>query len=242
MTTHCNVPGHEAASILFGAEKSGALRLIDTAKELLTDDSRILVGKQGQPAKLLRHLDIAAQAMRKQAAQLLLPYSIRGIWKADLFVGYTDSQRWVATTVKINPNQLEAAPGLRIGIVPNHEGQSDLLRVDEAKNLVICPLPYDHDFMQVFFQGWAVCQQSLHHDAKVPKEVALPRPPDRQVARYLEERRDFPVVEVIEALGPLSQPELLNSEERSPELSGSEDVGIETSVVEAPMPRNIEGA
>ena len=51
---HCYVPGAEPASILFGAEKTGALRLIDTATERLTDESRVLVGKVGQPAKLKR--------------------------------------------------------------------------------------------------------------------------------------------------------------------------------------------
>jgi hypothetical protein len=36
---YCRVSGTEPASILFGAEKSGALQIIDTAKERLTDDS-----------------------------------------------------------------------------------------------------------------------------------------------------------------------------------------------------------
>jgi hypothetical protein len=44
MSNFCKVPGNQGASILFGAEKTGSLRLIDTAKELLTDDSRLLAG------------------------------------------------------------------------------------------------------------------------------------------------------------------------------------------------------
>jgi len=39
---HCNVPGQEVASILFGAEKQGSQQLIDTAGASLTEDSRLL--------------------------------------------------------------------------------------------------------------------------------------------------------------------------------------------------------
>src|SRR5690348_12146199 len=38
-----------AESILFGAEKTGGLSLIETAEDLLNDDSRVLSGKIGQP-------------------------------------------------------------------------------------------------------------------------------------------------------------------------------------------------
>ena len=237
MAKFCKVPGQQSASILFGAEKSGALRLIDTAKERLTDDSRLLVGLRGQPAKLKKHIETALRAMRREEERELLPWSIRGIWKADLFVGFTDSDRWVATSVKINRSQLEKAAGLRIGIVPNREGESDTIRLDADRNLVVCPIPHDFAFMQTFYQGWVVVQQFLHADAKVPKEVFLPRPPDRQVARFLEERREYPVVEVIDALGPLAQPELLDSAQRVAALAGSEDIAMETAVIEAPMPR-----
>ena len=43
----CNARGSSSASILFGAEKTGSLRLIDTAKEILTDESRLLAGSRG---------------------------------------------------------------------------------------------------------------------------------------------------------------------------------------------------
>lgn len=42
LTSFCRVPGNDTASILFGAEKTGALQLIGNADDLLTDDSRIL--------------------------------------------------------------------------------------------------------------------------------------------------------------------------------------------------------
>lgn len=234
----CSVPGNVTSSILFGAEKSGALNLIDTAKERLTEDSRLLYGTRGRPAKLKRHIDSLASAFRRQTSRDSLPWSISGLWKADLFIGNTDSDRWVATTVKINPTQLEGARGLRIGIVPAREGRSDLVQVDESKNLVVCPLPYDQDFVEIFYQGWQVVQQFIAADATVPKEVALPRYAERQVARYLAQRREFPVVDVIEALGPLAQPELLQTEEQSAVLINRRESEheIETGAVLAPMP------
>lgn len=149
----CGVPGSGASSILFGLEKTGALNLINTAKERLTDESSLLAGNRGRPAKLKRHIDSIAAAFRKKDVREALPWSISGLWKADLFVGYTDSDRWVATTVKINPAQLEGAPGLRIGIVPAREGSDDSIRRDEMRNLIVCPLPYDHAFMEIFYEG-----------------------------------------------------------------------------------------
>jgi hypothetical protein len=104
----CNVPGKEPKSILFGLEKSGSQQLIDSAEEILNEDSRLLYGTRGQPAKLLRHLSTISGAFRNRNTRLALPYSIRGLWKADLFVGFSDSDRWVGTSVKINPSQLES--------------------------------------------------------------------------------------------------------------------------------------
>src|ERR1700733_4560812 len=65
-----------AESILFGAEKTGGLALIETCADLITDDSRILSGKIGQPAKLKKQWDAIKQAMRNTAARERLPLSI----------------------------------------------------------------------------------------------------------------------------------------------------------------------
>jgi hypothetical protein len=165
----CNVTGMAPPkSLLFGLEKTGTQQLIDTADDLLTEDSRLLYGTQGRPAKLKRHLSVIAGAFRNRQTRLALPWSIRGLWKADLFLGYTDSERWVATTVKINASQLEGAAGLRIGIVPTRQGVSDKVRKDDGKNLVICPLHHDQDFMQTFYEGWRIVQAFLDADARVP--------------------------------------------------------------------------
>ncbi|HDR8937056.1 hypothetical protein LGM38_17740 [Burkholderia vietnamiensis] len=239
MRRHCRVPGQETASILFGAEKTGSIQLIDTANEILTDDSRLLTGAQAQPPKLKQYLARLAAAFRRPTTRAALPWSISGLWKADLFLGNTDSDRWVGTTVKINHTQLESARGLRIGIVPCFQGRDDRVRFEEAKNLVICPLPYDGAFMELFYHAWAIVQTFISADAKVPREVALPAPSHRMVAQILADRREFPVVDVVEALAPLAQPELLRTDEenRPFELQRTEDSVVDTLI--APVSRTV---
>ncbi len=232
----CNVPGQTAQSILFGVEKTGSQQLIDTAREALTDESSLLYGTRGRPVKLRSHLAGIAGAFRRPNSRIGLPRSIRGVWKADLFSGFSESDRWVATSVKVNPSLLEGAAGLRIGIVPMRQGMTDAVRRDEGRNLVICPLSYDQSFMQIFLEGWRVVQAFIAADAEVPKEVALPGPHEREVARILYQRRKFPVVDVIDAIKPFAQPELLVTEDKKAgvlSLSGA----VLTDTVVSPLPQ-----
>ncbi|MAT92336.1 MAG: hypothetical protein CME59_07025 [Halioglobus sp.] len=210
----CKLPGADFDSILFGVEKSGKTRIIDTANDVLTDDSRILTGAQAQPPKLKGYMNQLAAAFHRPETRSALPSSINGLWKADLFFGSTDADRWLGTTLKINAKHLEGARGLRVGIVPSTQGASDRIFKDQAKNLIVCPVPYDGSFMELFYTGWRIVQQFIAADAKVPKPVSLPSPADRQVARELEMRRDFPIVDVIAALEAQAQTDLLAAEEK----------------------------
>lgn len=232
----CKISSDNITSILFGAEKSGALTLIDTAKELLTSESQLQYGSRGRPVKLKRHIDGIAAAFRKPDARQALPQSIAGLWKADLFTGDRNSDNWIGTTLKINRTALEGARGLRLGIVPARQGESDAIEIDDDKNLVVCPLPYDHSFMQIFYQAWEIVVQFLAADANIPREVNLPRPASRQVAKYLNDRRTYNVVEVIEALIPLAQPELLRTQEAEAKIIEAGKISTETtSTILAPM-------
>jgi hypothetical protein len=208
----CRMPGETYTSLMFGLEKTGRINLIDNLNTVITDNSRLLTGTQAQLPLLKNHINQLVAAFRRPETRTALPYSINGLWKADLFVGTTDEDRWVGTTLKINPQNLEGARGLRIGIVPTSQGRDDRIRKDEQKNLVICPLPYDGSFMELFYTGWRIVQQFLYADAKIPFEVALPNPPERQVTRELEMRREFNVLEIVQALEPQSQGNLLKSE------------------------------
>ena len=233
----CRVPGKKPESILFGAEKTGAVQLIDTAKETLTEDSYLLYGSKGRPVKLRGHIDNIAMAFRRPSARPALPYSINGLWKADLFLGFTDSDRWVGTSVKINEKHLESARGLRIGVVPARQGARDTVQMDDVRNLVVCPLPHDGAFMEIFYQAWGIVKQMMAADMWMPQEVALPRPPERQVANYLVVRREYPVPGVLDALVPLAQPELLETKEQQSEVVLRRAEESITGSVVAPMPK-----
>jgi len=235
----CKVPGSDLESILFGIEKKGASQLIATAEEVLTDDSRLLTGTRSQPPKLKGYLNVIAAAFRRPTTRLSLPTSINGLWKADLFLGTTDKDRWVGTTVKINPQQLEGANGLRIGIVPASQGSSDRIHKDEQRNLIICPLAYDGAFMEIFYSAWSIVQQFINADAKMPKEVNLPIPSHRQVARELVQRRDFAVEDVIDALTPLAQPHLLETNPISKPIAQKGEGEMLLDGLISPVPRTI---
>jgi hypothetical protein len=237
----CKVPGQDIGSILFGAEKAGSQQLIDTAANLLTDDSSLLSGSRGRPVKLKRHLASAAAAFRRKGGGGGLPQSVSGLWRADLFIGSVQADKWVATTVKINRKALQGDRGLRIGLVPTSQGKSDRVVKDEQRNLIVCPLPYDASFVETFYLAWEVVMAFLDADAQLPREVALPRPAAREVARYLADRREFPVVDVIEVLGPLSQPELLRTGTDSADivLAGGPSTVVDTTAVLAPIARMV---
>jgi hypothetical protein len=102
----------------------------------------------------------------------------------------------------------------------------------------VCPVPYDGAFVEVFYMAWEVIASFIAADAKVPKEVALPRPAARQVAGYLADRRDYPVLDVVEALTSIAQPELLKSETSQAGiiLSGGKRNEPTVSSVLAPTP------
>lgn len=234
----CNVRGDALASILFGLEKTGTQNLIETVSGLLTTDSRLMSGYRGQPVKLTRHLGSVAAAFRSPRARAGLPQSISGLWKADMFVGDTGPDRWVGASVKINPRDLEGARGLRIGIVPTQQGRSDGIRLDDRRNLVICPVPYDGSFMETFYRAWEVVTMFLAAHANVPKEVNLPGPAQRQVARYLADRRQYSTLEVIEALTHLAQPGLLDSSEEEADLEVRSGGDLVTTSFIAPQPRS----
>lgn len=219
----CRLPGDKFESILFGLEKSGKVQIIDTANHILTPDSRILTGERAQPLKLKGYLNMLSAAFNRPETRKALPSSISGLWKADLFFGTTDADRWLGTSLKINPSQLEGARGLRVGIVPAVQGRPDRVYLDDKKNIMVCPIPYDGSFMELFYTSWGIIQQFIAADAQMPSEVNLPIPADRQAVRELVSRREFPIKDVIDALEPLSQPGLTTQDLQGVSLSIAKD-------------------
>lgn len=197
-----------AQSILFGAEKSGKWALIETAQELINEQSRVLSGNIGQPPKLQRLWDKLTRAMTVQEVRDQLPKSVNGLWKSDIFLGSSAEQRWVGATLKTNKAQFEALPGLRIGIYPQVL-YTDRPYLDERTNLIMCPLPYDGGFMEQFAASFSVIKAFLKNDARTPPPATVPYAHDRYFCDMLAERRDFPVLDVIEGMIHMAQPGLV---------------------------------
>lgn len=235
----CKVPGRDLQSLLFAIEKTGKLDLLESVREALTTESRLLYGTRGRPVKLKKHIDQVAAAFSRPSARLALPESISGLWKADLFLGNADDDGWVGTTIKVNANDLRAARGLRVGIVPTRQGKKDRVVKDDAKNLVVCPLPYDGSYMELFFSGWRIVQQFVAADARLPDEDALPLPHERQVARELAMRRESALLRVVEVLEVQAQPGLIDSTEYKAEVTSERapEVAAVAESALAPVPR-----
>lgn len=234
LSTYCRIKGASPSSILFGAEKSGMVQFIDSVKEHLTDNSQLLTGDRGKPIKLKKHIDGVVSAFKKPQDREKLPYSINGLWKADLFVGNTLSDNWVGTTVKINPSQLESARGLRLGIVPCKQGKNDKIQKHETKNLVICPVPYDGSFMEIFYEGWGIVKQFINAHGEMPREINLSNSLDRLVCKELVSRRKFPILEVIEVLKTMGQPHLMSVENKETNVE-TDDADLKINRIVTPI-------
>ena len=233
----CRITEGDPSSILFAIEKQGSKQLIETDLDLITDESRVLSGRRGHPGKLKRHMNVMAAAFRRPNTRPNLPQSIRGLWKADLFLGSQVPDHWVGTSVKINPRHLEPAAGLRVAIVPTRSGKTDRVRKDEQTNLVICPIPHDGSFMQVFYEGWRIVQALCATNFTTPREVLIPEPHHREVARIYAERRDYPVLEVIDATAAFAQPHLLDTTTETVDSRNFQaDIAPGTSTIISPRP------
>lgn len=233
LEAYCGIRGG-SHSLLFGPEKDGRIPVLESVENALTDDSQLQVGYRGRPPKLKRHIKTIMRAFRRPDDRNLLPRSLRGVWKADLFLGNITADNWVGTTVKINPSQLEGANGLRIGVYPRVNAR-DAPRKDEALNLVRLPLPYDGAFMEAFYKAFYLVRAYLKADAHVPPEIDLPDAEDRFITKELEARRSFPILGVLAVIRDMSQLHLLSTGEVQ-ELAPTASISVEEGLSENPEP------
>ena len=222
----CKIKGNPE-SILFGLEKNGSLNVAATANDSLTTEARVLVGKPGKPPFLKHRIAILERAFNSVRHRNRLPQSISGLWQADLFVGSPTSEQWIGTTLKVNREDLKAAPGLRLGVFPSKvkEGPKN----DANKNLIYCPLPYRGEFMVLFSASFQIAKQLMYSKGEMPRPPALVYEDDLSVAEWLSVRRKHPVMGILEALHPLMQPGLLKAEQAADSLA-------DTVQAFAPMP------
>jgi hypothetical protein len=226
LVKHCKIKEGVPTSILFGAEKKGVMQLIGSKSEHLTDESWLLPGTVGSPIKLKKHIQGVINAFHKPGEREKLPNSINGLWKADLFVGKTEPNKWVGTTVKSNESDLESAKGLRLAIIPSKFGKSDRIRINDSKNLVICPMPYNRSFIEIFYEGWNIIKAFINAKGKMPKDNIMPNGLHKIVCKELVARNRFTVLEVIEALEVLKQPKLISAEEIIVQVESKNDIKL----------------
>jgi hypothetical protein len=206
----CGIGGRDPVSILFAVEKSGSQELISTEPALVTDSSPVLLGEGGRPVSLQDHLSAIGAAFRLPNALLNLKQSIRGLWKTELFLGSAELDKWVGVSVSTGQQWPAAAREPRIAVIPVTAGGSDLITLDEQNNTVLCPIPHDGSFMRIFHDGWKIVQTLCARDFEMPNDAEIPNPLHREVARIFVERREFPIIEVVEATQKFAQQELLS--------------------------------
>lgn len=198
----------------------------------------MLLGEGGRPVSLRDRLSEIGATFRLPSALLNLAQSIRGFWKTELFLGSADFDRWVGASVSINRWEVPAATAPRIAIIPSMAGHSDAVRLDEQKNIIICPVPHDGSFIQIFHEGWKIVQALCARNFEMPENSDFSNPLYREVARIFAERREFPIAEVVEATRKFAQPELLTTRpEIVPSVPFRTTVAAVTSTIITPIAR-----
>ena len=209
----CGIRGVATTSILLGFEKSKILQINNELLNTLTENSVLITGPYGERIKIKKYVEDIQRSFNYRNARKDLPVSITGIWKADLFVGNTDTDMWVAASVKINHLSLRYERGLAIGIVPSRWEQEKPCYSD--KNMIICPLLYKDAFVQFFYSAWRIVKNFLKNDAKMPHERNLASVEELRVSKFLEQKRDVPVLELVdEDLRRLAHPTLILPENK----------------------------
>jgi hypothetical protein len=115
--------------------------------------------------------------------------------------------------------------------------------VDEQKNMVICPVPRDGSFVQIFYAGWRIVQALCAGNFEMPSTADIPSPPHREVARIYAERRDFPILDVVDAIRKFAQPELLTRRTGTvPDVPFAATAAAATSTIITPVPSTLASA
>ena len=235
----CRINAEDPGSIFFAVEKRKAKQLIDTRLDLITPDSVSMSGRAGRPMKLMPYMNQLAAAFYRETAALNLPQSAKGLWKADLFLGSLNEDRWVGTSVKSNPRDItvRSMAGLRIAILPSSFSPTDAVRIDEQRQIVMCPLPYDGSFVASFYQAWHLMQTLVAYNFGVVPDHLLTTAPERHIAELYKQHREHTIEQVLEATSYLAQPHLLDETTQTAiSLAFQSDVTSETSGIVAPVP------
>ena len=170
-----------------GRRRTARSRSSSRFRSALTEDSRVLCRQPWTTGEAQRvypadRSGVPAERGAKQAAR-----SISGLWKADLFLGNPDSEKWVGTTVKSNANGLVGAQGLRIGIYPKVNAK-DAPRKDDDLRLIRLPLHTTESSWSCSGSRSSSVGAFFRARGKVPPPISLPDAEDRFVTGELAQR------------------------------------------------------
>lgn len=209
--------GDTIHSVLFGYERA---RNPEFLREFLSEMGaypRLLPGGRGRSAPIGDVLSSLVDGPRAD-----LPERFASVWKADMFLSAEGSDKWLAATVKSNPELLEGGSGLRVGVVaewPDWPASDDLspTRLDDL-GLIVAVLP-DHDgFVRVFNDGYAAVAEALRVIGQHPPEwvphYLKPTVVGQEIARELTLHASTPVVEIVDELGLYGQRGLITPDRR----------------------------
>lgn len=225
----CGIEGKNTTSILLGFEKSKIIQRINNKLlSTLTENSILISSPCGERIKIKKYLQSILNSFRRKEVRDQLPESINEIWKVDLFIGNIDTDMWAAVSVKSNPRELKCAKGLAIGIIPSSWFGNQSCQINKTKDMIICPLLSDYNFMSLFNSAWQIVQNFIQSDAKIPHESLIHDGSEMRIYNRLEKNRDVPVLELVDDdLKQLAQPDFISTKIITPymdnNLSDKED-------------------
>lgn len=206
------VSGQQPTSILFGHERAKYLGFLDAVIGEAGNDSYILPEGSGRPYRFGPWIRVAAEGQRAEAR---LSERIKQIWKTDLFISLSGSEKYLAATVKSNAQLLEGGRGLRIGIVPESSKirRSSTVIYDNSRKLWIVTLPDPNGFMGLFNDAYMAVGRAICTVGKQTQPPYYTKPSAK--AQILQEQIEkYPtslVSDIEEALNEAAQQHLVSA-------------------------------
>jgi hypothetical protein len=196
----CGFKG-EVTSVQFAPENDRLRGSLTPAVSAVAAEARLYLGDGQMGPKLKDHILELARAVNSAVARRGLPPELAATYKSDIFLGSNAELKYAGTTIKINPELIEAGPGLPVAIYPQEPNRPETPRIDKKLDIVRIPLPYENAFTELFGIALKTVTTFLaERDARIPPWERLPEPDRRWICAELERRRDKPVVVLVQEL------------------------------------------
>lgn len=199
-------------SVMFGYERAKYLGFLDAVVDEAGTEARLVPDSRGRP---FRFGPWVAEAARGYVAEPELPQRLKKVWKTDIFLSTTEEERYFATTIKSNYQQLEGGAGLRIAIVPESTavGNRPGVRYDKKHGLWLVSLDDPNGFMGLFNDSYHAVARAMCTLGKQvpPPHFVKPSAKGQRVQQQLEKYPDARVLDIEEALNEAAQQDLVTS-------------------------------